>query len=427
MTQLNDSIKVDLYGLVTALSEALGLVGGKVVNHGQRVAYMALSLAEPFDLTVEEYSDLCFAALLHDAGISNMRTHENLARLDWEEVKTHCREGARLLESIPRFERVARLVYHHHDHWSELTTAQVDERTALLSNLIFLADRIDVSIDWARELILNREPIEGHIRNLSGTVMNPEAVKAFLRASKIEVFWLSLYPRHLSRAMNEVRPEDGRMVGLSELEIFARTFATIVDNKSSFTHDHSEGVARLCHHFAMSLGLLPQRAQELRVAALLHDLGKLAVPDEILEKPETLTPDEFQIVKRHPFEIYHILSGLPALSEIKDWAAFHHEKMDGSGYPFHHSAAAFNLEHLIVMISDIIQALIQERPYRPSLAQDQVLDILKHLTNRQTAFEPIMEVVTRDYDQVAAVARGQGSDYYKEPEYSSRSASQRPR
>ena len=96
------------------------------------------------------------------------------------------------------------------------------------------------------------------------------------------------------------------------------------------------------HYFASHLGLSPETAKQLRVAGLLHDLGKLAVPDEILEKPSQLTPDEFQIIKRHPFETYYILSGVPALDKIRDWAAFITKKWMVPGIPFISAGAAFN-------------------------------------------------------------------------------------
>ncbi|MEW6263789.1 MAG: HD domain-containing phosphohydrolase [Thermodesulfobacteriota bacterium] len=409
MADSSDALKVDLHDLVVALSEALGLVGGKIINHGKRVAYLALSLSEPFQLSPTEFDDLRTAALLHDAGVSKTKTHEKLLSLDWEGALEHCRDGAALLQDFTRFHRVAEVILHHHTKWADMHSANLDPRTALLANLIFIADRIDVQVNWDTEIILNREKIENQIGLMSGSFFNPDLVKVFKRKSQVEVFWLSLYPRHLANALDRYKPARPLELGLEEMARLAAIFAKIVDNKSPYTRDHSYGVGRLCRMFARRLKLPDLAIKKLHIAGLVHDLGKLAIPDEILEKPATLTAEEFQVVKRHPFETYYILSGLPALAEIRDWASYHHERTDGSGYPFHLTAESYHVEHVIVMLSDIIQALIQNRPYRSGLSRHQVLDILNHLTVHQPIFESLMRIVRREYDYVAAVARGEES------------------
>jgi putative nucleotidyltransferase with HDIG domain len=402
----HSQVEVDLYALVTALSEALGLVGGKIVDHGKRVAYLALSLGAELGLSSEDMADLRNAALLHDAGVSKTRTHAKLVQLDWEGALDHCRDGAALLKDFPPFDRIAEIILRHHDKWTKLTRSGTETRLAVLANLVFLADRIDVMIDWRKDVILNRDRIVGALGELSGAFFNPDAVDAFRRRADQEVFWLSLMPRHLPRALEKFRPDQTALLTLDDLETIAAVFGRIVDSKSPFTLHHSEGVSRLCDHFARSLGRDDQTRQQLRVAGLLHDLGKLAIPDEILEKPGPLSPDEFQIVKRHPFETYYILSGLPALTRIRDWAAYHHEKNDGSGYPFHLQHGQLQLEHVIVMFSDVVQALIQDRPYRSGLGRDNVLDILKHMAARDDAFEPFSRVVVQDYELIEQLAQG---------------------
>ena len=398
--------QVSLGDLVVAFSEALVLVGGKIVNHGKRVAYLALSLAESLDLSPEEFNDLRTAALLHDAGVSRTWTYKKLMELDWEGAMEHCDDGAELLRGFPPFARPAEIIRHHHRKWEYLIKSDVPRGTAVLSNLIFLADRIDTLVDWKNELILDRERIVGVISELSGTFFNPDMVAGFKKKSTVEVFWLSLLPRHLPWALSRFRPSSDLELGLFDLEKMSAIFARIVDNKSPFTMDHSYGVARLCHFFGQRMNLEPETVQKLRISGLVHDLGKLSIPDEILEKPSALSPDEFQIIKRHPFETYYILSGLTALADIRDWASFHHEKADGSGYPFHLTGRQMGQEHLIVMLSDVIQALVQDRPYRPGLGRDQVLDILAHLATQQSSLQPLVDEVRKDYDLVAEVARG---------------------
>jgi len=406
MDERNEHFTIDLRDLVVALSEALGLVGGPIIDHGKRVAYLALTFGESLDLSPAESEDLRTAALLHDAGVSCTQVHKNLIQLDWEGAFEHCRDGAALLENFRPFARPAQMIFYHHTKWPQFQNLEVDHRLALLANLIFLADRIDVMLDWRREIILNRDPIEGKIRELGQGFFNPDAVRIFLEKSRLEVFWLNLHPRHIARALAQFRPPEPEPFGLEDLEVVAGIFARIVDNKSSFTRTHSDGVAGLCDLFSRHLNLPAMTTQKLRIAGLLHDLGKLAVPDEILEKPSELTTEEFQIIKRHPFETYHILGGLPGLEDIRDWASFHHEKGDGSGYPFHLAQKALKLEHHIVALSDIIQALVADRPYRPGLSREHVLDILEHMAHQQPCLQPLTRIVKSEFDLVVRAAQG---------------------
>ncbi|MBF0529624.1 MAG: HD domain-containing protein, partial [Deltaproteobacteria bacterium] len=347
MISENTVLTIDLHDLVLALSEALGLVGGKIVNHGKRVAWLALNLAEDLQLSPTEFDELRTAALLHDAGVSRTKIHEKLRQMDWEGAMEHCQHGATLLKSFPPLTRAAQIILYHHTKWPDLARMDIDPRIALLANLIFLADRIDVQINWDIELLLNRDRIVAQIESVAESFFHPELLKSFHRKAMVEIFWLSLHPRHLPTALSGFKPLSALSLDLDGLQKLAHVLATIVDNKSSFTRYHSEGVSRLCEFFAQRLGMPDPTIKKLGIAGLLHDVGKLAIPDEILDKPSALTDDEFQIVKCHPFETYYILSGLPALKDSRDWASYHHEKADGSGYAFRYRAKAYRLEHLL--------------------------------------------------------------------------------
>jgi putative nucleotidyltransferase with HDIG domain len=121
----------------------------------------------------------------------------------------------------------------------------------------------------------------------------------------------------------------------AQLKQLATLFSCIVDAKSPFTAHHSLGVAGLSRWLAEKMGLPTARCEQLEIAALLHDLGKLRVPDEILEKPAGLNPHERSLINAHSFETYQILRHIHGFEEIACWAAYHHEEPDGHGYPFH--------------------------------------------------------------------------------------------
>ena len=118
----------------------------------------------------------------------------------------------------------------------------------------------------------------------------------------------------------------------------------------------------------------------LKIAALLHDLGKLAIPDEILDYPDQLTHEQMLYMQQHTYHTYHLLDSLgPEARQIRNWAAFHHEKLDGSGYPFGLNHTQLDTGARIMAVADISQALQENRPYRKKLPQETINRILMSL------------------------------------------------
>src|SRR3990167_2949515 len=112
---------------------------------------------------------------------------------------------------------------------------------------------------------------------------------------------------------------------------------------------------------------------EGEIAALLHDIGKLSVPDEILEKPGGLSTEEFNIMRGHTYFTYHILNSIDGFDTISEWAAFHHEKLNGRGYPFHLKEGQLSIGSRIMAVSDKFSALSEDRPYRKSLTNNEII------------------------------------------------------
>ncbi len=146
--------------------------------------------------------------------------------------------------------------------------------------------------------------------------------------------------------------------------------------KSVFTFEHSKGVSQLSRFIGSLLELSDDTLDMLEVAGLLHDLGKLNIPYEILEKPGPLTKAERAIMLRHSFESYQILSRIKGFEEIAQWAAFHHEEITGTGYPFRKKQDGLSIECSIIAVADVFQALAQNRPYRNSLPPEKIMAIM---------------------------------------------------
>ena len=134
----------------------------------------------------------------------------------------------------------------------------------------------------------------------------------------------------------------------------------------------------------------------MRIAADLHDLGKLAIPNSILDKPSGLTRKEFQIIQAHPFYTRRILEKIDGFDDITDWAANHHEKLDGSGYPYGLDKNDLDFNSRILACVDIYQALTEDRPYRKGMSHKDAIKIMNNMA-REGLIEPS---VTEDMDSI---------------------------
>lgn len=375
----------DLHHLIYALSDALDLVGVDDVNHGKRVAYMALECADALHLRAEDRTDLFHASLLHDCGVSSTHIHHQLVyTLDWEGAEEHCIRGYKLLKASEKLSHLSNVVLYHHTHYDILKQIPVDYMTGVLSNLIFLVDRVDaLQIQMEQEHPESSRVAVGHmvrdeIGRLGGTFFNPELVKAFMEASEKESFWFTLEPEPLHRyLLNFMGSLKSQNVNIAELKEVAELFAYMVDAKSHYTADHSHDVARLSAFLAEKMELPPDVCSKIEIAGLLHDLGKLKIPDELLDKEAPLEDDEFDVIKLHAYETDQILSSIPGLEEIGNWAAQHHEKLNGRGYPYRRGSEALPLPSRIIAVADVFQALAQNRPYRKSMLPIDILNIIK--------------------------------------------------
>jgi diguanylate cyclase (GGDEF)-like protein/putative nucleotidyltransferase with HDIG domain len=171
-----------------------------------------------------------------------------------------------------------------------------------------------------------------------------------------------------SRAMR-IAPQldgEGGDVAAERLLAVMLDLAETVDLRFSGTARHSETVGRYAEMMARELGLSEARTARVRLAGLMHDIGKVGVPDSILQKPERLTDDEFAVIKRHP-QLGEQMLDHPSLSDIGGWVGAHHEQPDGHGYPRGRSGEQIPLEARILAVADAYEAMTSDRSYRASL------------------------------------------------------------
>lgn len=402
---------IDLHSAITALSCSLDLVGIDEIKHGKRVAMMAYQIAEELDWPESERLGILHAGMLHDCGVSQIREHRQLTEtLEWAGAEAHAERGAEYLSACPLLAHLAPEIRYHHTRWEQLLQLPLDQRTRLRANLLFLADRIDVlQVPYLNsEQILTAAPaIVARLQTLSGSLFAPELLDAFARVANSQAFWLAMDPDYLDedlRSLGEKIPPVS--LGYTAQRELARLFSRVVDAKSPYTEQHSERVALIARQLAMDFGITGQDLEQVEIAGLLHDIGKLRVSEEIIEKPGRLTANERASMQRHSYDTFRILQRVFAHSKIPVWAGFHHENLRGEGYPFKSAREAQDLECRIISVADIFQALAQNRPYRESMALQNILDDLRRRVSAGELDATVVDKLSEHADDYYQLARG---------------------
>lgn len=391
---INMAININKRKLLWILSGAVDYVGVTDLYHGKRVAYIANAIREKFNNFPWSQNDVVTSSLLHDCGVSSTDIHEHLiSEMEWRKVNDHCKRGEQLLLSQPDFQHLAKAIGKHHSRWIDIDV----DNESLLGNLIFLADRIDVlAATSEQDILIEKSRIIQDIKSLSGTLFCPQLVEIFINLADKDIFWLNWSECQSGEFLKEwFDSEPERLIEYRSLKKLFSLFSSCVDGKSSFTYNHSIGVATLSKTIAQLSGIHEENLDKIEIAGLLHDLGKLKIPDVILEKPGKLNKDEISVIRHHSYDTFSILTKIDGLEEITKWASQHHEKLNGTGYPKAESAEAIPKESRILAIADIFQALAQERPYKKSLSFDYIINILYEMCDRDEIDRELVELVEK--------------------------------
>lgn len=265
------------------------------------------------------------------------------------------------------------------------------EEIALTARVVHVA-----SVAAKFDLLAGHDRAVDAVRRRAGTILDPVIAATFERhAAELLAPANDGDPRR--RAL-ESEPAPARVVSTARLPELAAAFGDLADLKTPFTHGHSAGVARLARAAGERLELDPDALTRLEVAALLHDVGRVAVSSAIWEKPGPLTSGEWEHVRLHAYHSERILSCSNVLEPLAALVGMHHERLDGSGYHRGCTAAQIPAEARLLAAADALQAMTQARPYRDALPLDEAVDRLQS-DSRDGRLDP---------DVVAAVVEAAG-------------------
>ena len=410
MTAPPDAIDIKLFDMVLCFSRAIDFLHPKISEHHLRVAYIASCLAEELGLNLEATQNVLIAGALHDVAAvsSSMRLdlfddaltyyHASSQPLP-EHLHTHGLEADLLLRDFPPFANAATSIRFHHVNWDFGRGGEFKgEAVPLASHILRLADRVAVLPDDEQNILAQVAGIRATVVAGSARLFKPAVVAAFESMSDKESFWLDLTSRHKEAILKRRFGDPKVRLNLQGLYRLSRVFGKIIDYRSPFTATHSSGVAATSEELASRLGMALPEQSLIGVAGYLHDIGKLAVPTELLDKPGKLTPAELFIVKQHPYYTHQILSMVPGLETVNTWASLHHERLDGTGYPFR--TRHIPLGARIIAVADVFTAITENRPYRSGMARAQCLSVLDKLVADGAIDGDVVALLHTDYEAI---------------------------
>jgi putative nucleotidyltransferase with HDIG domain len=416
---------IRLAELLGALSYALDMTEGQPAGHCVRCCWIGIQIGRELGLSEADLTTLFYVLLLKDLGCSSnaaricqlyiaddltfkrdfkrirdsvpqalrfvlshtglkaglatrfqaiLNIVQNGGEIATDLIETRCHRGAQIARQMRFSNDVARGIQDLDEHWdgggrpAGLSGSEISifARVALLSQVIDVF-HASAGLHAAQQEVQSR----------SGNWFDPEVVSAFQRVSQQPEFWTTLEQGSLEIALFALAPaQHFTTVDEDYLDDIAFAFAQVVDAKSPYTHGHSQRVATYTEMIARQLGLDRSHCRWIRRAALMHDIGKLGVSNQILDKPGQLDEIEWIAMRNHAALGEAVLSRISAFGNLARVVGSHHERLDGKGYPHGLAGDEIALETRIISTADVFDALTAERPYRAALPPETVSAIM---------------------------------------------------
>jgi len=378
-------VTVRMDSLIKSIAVALDIVEehllGASPNHGKRIAVLCAKMGAALGKTPEEITALAICALLHDSALTEYILSERKDGNHEHAMKKHCIIGQQNVDALCFKINVKDFVLYHHEHADGKGPFGIREGEGPLeAELLTIADSIDVAHHLQR---LNPEELPV-IRNIiekeTGKHYSKKAAQTMLEILD-EPTLMSLKDDVIGKTASQTLSPWTIDINTETVFALAEFIARIIDYKSLFTQKHSTQITNKAWLMGKYYKYDSEKLAQLYLASSLHDLGKLAVPSEILEKPGRLSDEEFKIISEHVHLTWKLLNEVEGFESICKWASNHHEKLDGTGYPFGKKADELDFNSRLMACIDIYQAINEERPYHPKRNHADTMKILYEMAN----------------------------------------------
>jgi len=397
-------LKSPVFDLILCISDAVDSISPQLADHHRRTAYLAYQLGRQFGLPVARCKELAIAAALHDIGATALKERLNLLNFDTkvsadhnavyaahnavyathnEVSAVHAEVGYLLISNYPAFALAAEIVRFHHVNWNDgAGKLNMGLSVPVESHILHLAERVAVQIDPRKEVLSQVRSITNRVKRKSGDDFMPEVVDAFLRLAEKDFIWFDMVSPSADIALwNDLDWDVISLEGAEFLEL-SRFFCRLVDFKSPFTATHSSRVAVCGQALAELSGFSMLDQRLISLCGYLHDIGKLCVPLEILDKPAALSTEESAVMRHHAYYTNHILKRIGVFENVRVWSSYHHERLDGSGYPYQLKGEELTTGSRIIAIADVFTAVSEDRPYRSARNDIDVMDVMNDMARK---------------------------------------------
>lgn len=388
---------IESKNIIHILKRTLNFVDYRIVDHGERVAYMVTEMLKAEGTYSDhELVDICFLCILHDIGafkteeIDALTDYSTLMNFEIRNVVDHVAYGYLFLKKFSILDKYVDAILYHHTRYDELMQSTCINKD--LAAKIFLADRIDILLE-KNSLIINDDLFSGY----RGSIFSAHDIDLIIKLNQNGNLTTSLstgqYQESISALYDNVELTNQQCIA------FLTTIVYAIDVRSEFTVMHTITMIGISLEIAKLLGVDEQNLEKIYFGALLHDIGKIATSVMLLEKSGKLDDFEFTLMKDHVVVSETILRGL-VCDDIFNIAVRHHEKPDGSGYPHGLTSKDLNQNEKIACVADVLSALLGKRSYKEAFSEEKIRTILQDMASHNKLDATIVEAVLSNYSQI---------------------------
>ncbi len=372
------------------ISRTMNHIDSRLVYHELRVMMVLRDMLKTEGVTDKGIENkLMILALLHDVGAYRTEEINNMVKFETGDVWAHSIYGYLFLREFTPLGDWSKVILYHH---ADFNSVKEENREILhYAYMLHIADR---AVVWHDAVKRSSADLKEHLNKKKGTVFAPDCVEIFMKAdSELDT---------LAALDNPVSPEeliDCAVIGAGEAEAYLKMVVHTIDFRSHVTVTHTMSVMEIASRLAKKMALPEKTIEQISYGALLHDLGKIAIPVSVLEKPGKLTDEEFKVMRNHVVLSGEIINSCVD-EKVKRIAVRHHEKLDGSGYPLGLSSNELTIPERILAVADIASALCMSRSYKEAFPKEKSLGILRGMKEKGEIDGIIMDIMEENFDEI---------------------------
>ena len=395
-------MKIAMHKLCMVFSRAFDIIEneqlGTSENHSLRVAVLCIAMGKRLGYDNDTVSAIATCGMFHDSALTEYHLSQEVGVQQERNMILHCEKGQENVSWLPFKANIDKFILYHHERGDGKGPFQKKEHEIPLeAALIAAADAVDATHHLQRIPVDALPTLRNKIASRANTYATNAAIETLLDVFNEDLLEKLRDENIVQTIERELPPweidlHNPRVIYIGEF------IARVIDYKSMFTHMHTIQIANRSWIMSGHYGYDIEERNALFLAASLHDIGKIAIPTAILEKPGKLDAEEFNIIKQHVKKTLDWLSEIPGFELIRNWAADHHEKLNGFGYSRGKAEGALDFNARLMACIDIYQAVCEARPYHTARSHEETMPILYDMSSKGL----IDAKIVKDLDGVMA-------------------------